>query len=118
MGRVCLAIREFAFRTGPVTRSMQSDDTQLWAEGLYLDWARAERDWFEKCEPKMTWLSNAGEHKKEIERLTNHSTKLETLLERLLERITPEPSRKPLKEPNLNFTDLDAENPLYPSEAE
>src|SRR5205823_2641496 len=86
---------------------------KLQAEASYLDWNEIERQWVEKCSKNLTFtIPTNNEH---VVTLEKKNSLLEQLLVKLLEQVTSERSGKPVvhKEPELNFTPLQAENPLY-----
>ncbi len=90
----------------------------LGAEFAYLDWRKIEQAWVETCADKMCFLSAKP---KDYEQTKGENTELRELLTVLLKRITVNPTverSKGGKEPNLNFTPLGAENPLYLEEIE
>ena len=86
---------------------------KLQAEASYLDWNIIEQEWVSKCSEKMCFLSGKS---KDYEQVKDENSDLKSLLTIVLQRMTSNPNvekSKHGKEPNLNFTPLGAENPLY-----
>jgi len=84
---------------------------KLQAEASYLDWNEIEKQWVEKCSSS-SFLSTDAESKKVYEQVKVENNDLKALLTIVLQRMTQQ-SSKHKSEPNLNFTPLEAENPLY-----